>query len=183
MSYRQWVVGIWYRFIWIVSTHKLMIWQSHLRKLTRIGYTMAICCRMDVYWWEDALSKVLYDIQKQSLACSESHIITILPFSYTRVFIPQTTITNFITNTLFGRGLKWMGKAYFSPNSSVCIGKNRFRLKQNAEKKSISGIIPDILLDRTFDYYTGQSAICSGSSLINRYSSHCSVCGIWPLNS
>ena len=120
------------------------------------------------------MSKVLYDIQKQSLACSESHIITILPFSYTRVFIPQTTITNFITNTLFGKGLKWMGKAYFSPNSSVCIGKNRFRLKQNAEKKSISGIIPDILLDRTFDYYTGQSAICSGSSLINRYSSHCS---------
>lgn len=102
-------------------------------------------------------------------------MITILPFSYTHVvFIPQTTITNFITNKLFGRGLKWMGKAYFSPNSSVCIGKNRFRLKQNTEKKSTAGIIPDILLDRTFDYYLGQSTICSGSSLINRYSLHCS---------
>lgn len=78
----------------------------------------------------------------------------------------QTTVTNFITNKMFGRGLKWKGKAYFSSNSSVCIGKNRFCLKQNRESS--------IVFDRTFDYYIGQSALCSTSSLINRYSPHCS---------
>ena len=64
-----------------------------------------------------------------------------------------------------------MGKTYFSSNSSVFIGKNRFGLEQNAEQKSIKGI-SDVLLDRTFDYYIGKSALCSGSSLINRYSPH-----------
>ena len=67
-----------------------------------------------------------------------------------------------------------MGKAYFSSNSAVPIGKNRFRLEQNGEQKTTIGIIPDVLLDRTFDYYSGQSALCSSSSLINRYSPHCS---------
>jgi hypothetical protein len=72
---------------------------------------------------------------------------------------------------MFGRGLKWMGKVYFSSNSSVCVGKNRFCLKQNGEQKTTS----EVVLDRTFDYYIGQSALCSTtSSLINRYSSHCS---------
>mmetsp|Transcript_11860 Transcript_11860/g.18220 ORF Transcript_11860/g.18220 Transcript_11860/m.18220 type:complete len:136 (-) Transcript_11860:68-475(-) len=58
-----------------------------------------------------------------------------------------------------------MGKAYFfSNNSSACIGKNRFRQEQNAEQ-----------LDRTFEYSIGQAGFCSGSSLINRYSPHCSA--------
>jgi len=83
-------------------------------------------------------------------------------------------MTNFITNKLFGRGLQWMGKAYFSSNSAVPIGKNRFRLEQNGEQETTKGILPDVLLDRTFDYYIGQSALCSSSSLINRYSPHCS---------
>lgn len=90
-------------------------------------------------------------------------------------FLLQTTVTNFITNVLFGRGLKWLGKAYFSSISAGCIGKNRFCLKQNAEQKSTKGTVPDVLLDRTFDYSIEESRLCSGSSLINRYSPHCSV--------
>ena len=66
-----------------------------------------------------------------------------------------------------------MGKTYFPSNSSVCIGKNRFRLEHNAEQKSIKGI-SDVLLDRKFDWYIGESSLSEGSSLINRYSPHCS---------
>lgn len=91
-------------------------------------------------------------------------------------FLLQTAVTNFITNKLFGRGSKWLGKAYFSSNnSSAFIGKNRFCRKQNAEQKSTKGIVSDVLLDRTFDYSIGQSGLCSGFSLINRYSPHCSL--------
>ena len=68
-----------------------------------------------------------------------------------------------------------MGKAYFSSSSAGCIGKNRFCRKQNAEQKSTKGTVPDVLLDRTFDYSIEQSRLCSGPSLINRYSPHCSL--------
>lgn len=69
-----------------------------------------------------------------------------------------------------------MGKAYFSSNnSSACIGKNRFCRKQNTEQKSKKGIVPDDLLDRTFDYSIEQAGFTSGSSLVNRYSPHCSL--------
>jgi len=75
---------------------------------------------------------------------------------------------------MFGRGFNWLGKVYFSSNHSECVGKNRFRRKQKGEVERKTTEATEVLLDRTFDYYIGQSALCSSPSLINRYSFHCS---------
>lgn len=87
-----------------------------------------------------------------------------------------TTITNFITNVLFGKGLRWLGKIYFSVKdngSLLCIGKNRFCQKQKGDAGQKASRAMEVVFDRTFDYSIGQSALCSTPSLINRYSVHC----------
>lgn len=102
----------------------------------------------------------------------------------------KTHVTNFITNILFGRGQKWLGKTYF-PHSQIPgiggIGKNRFmgvQRKYHPQTIQSNGIFPsrnsdskthtDDLLDRTFDYYIGPSNINPlKSSLIHDYAPHC----------
>jgi len=97
-------------------------------------------------------------------------------------------VTNFITNILFGRGQRWLGKTYF-PHREISgiggIGKNRFmgdQPKYYTQNIQSNGIFPsrnnkthtDDLLDRTFDYYIGPSNINPlKSSLINDYAPHC----------
>eukprot|EP00804_Cyclotella_cryptica_P001960 CCRYP_007385-RA/>CCRYP_007385-RA protein AED:0.01 eAED:0.01 QI:41/1/1/1/1/1/2/2078/257 len=80
-----------------------------------------------------------------------------------------THVTNFITNTLFGRGQKWLGKVYFEPDGSDAIskGQNRFLCKQGER------------LDCTFDCYVGPSALFRDLSstqqphvIINDYAPH-----------
>lgn len=90
-----------------------------------------------------------------------------------------TPVTNFITNRLFGRGNRWLGKAYLNPISSSNkggIGKNRF-LGNHHQKlpTATSNNTPDEFLDRTFDYSIGASILPSASSksLFQRYASHC----------
>lgn len=86
-------------------------------------------------------------------------------------------MTNFITHRLFGRGEKWLGKAYLKPTTSSFdkggIGKNRFSLSQRAVASNDKG---NESLDRTFDYYIGTSVLPSAStskSLFHCYAPHC----------
>lgn len=87
----------------------------------------------------------------------------------------QTPVSDFITNRLFGRGEKWLGKAYLKPasytNKATGIGKNRFSISTSKE---------DERLDRRFNYYIGKSVVplassSSGKSLFNNYAPHCSI--------
>ena len=71
------------------------------------------------------------------------------PHSFPCFVVRQTHATNFITNTLFGRGQQWLGKVYFEPAGADAIrkGQNRFACKQGER------------LDCTFDYYIGPSGL------------------------
>jgi len=89
-----------------------------------------------------------------------------------------TPVTNFITNRLFGRGNRWLGKAYLSPTSSSNkggIGKNRFSGNHEQKLPTAASNTPDEFLDRTFDYSIGTSILPSptSKSLFNRYAPHC----------
>lgn len=82
------------------------------------------------------------------------------------IFI-QSHITNFITNKLFGRGQRWLGKVYFHSDEmgTVRKGRNRFICKGGET------------LDRTFDSYIDESSLSWKSTtqlrvLINNYAAH-----------
>lgn len=91
-------------------------------------------------------------------------------------------MTNFITNRLFGRGEKWLGKAYAKPATSSFdeggIGRNRFSLSNRAAAvaPAASNDKGNESLDRTYDYYIGTSVLPSAStskSLFHNYAPHC----------
>ncbi|KAL3805740.1 hypothetical protein ACHAW5_003820 [Stephanodiscus triporus] len=91
-----------------------------------------------------------------------------------------TRVTNFITNRLFGRGEKWLGKSYLKPTTSSFdrggVGRNRFSLSRRAAATVASNDKVNESLDRTFDYYIGTSVLPSAStskSLFHCYAPHC----------
>lgn len=88
-----------------------------------------------------------------------------------------TPVTNFITNKLFGRGQRWLGKAYMAPTAATTlngingIGKNRFQSRHKSRNNQQEASSLEEILDRTFDYSIESSAL-SSRSLFNRYASH-----------
>jgi len=112
-------------------------------------------------------------------------------------------VTNFITNRMFGRGRKWLGKAYYltppkttatttttttttatcasnDNNVDTIIGVGRNRFSHDNHHPTTQSVASNELLDRTFDYSIEKSALpsslsTSSKSLFNRYASHCSL--------
>lgn len=85
----------------------------------------------------------------------------------------QTPVTNFITNRLFGRGKKWLGKGYFRPAATGVIGtgKNRFSSHNNRQNSRATSPIDEVF-DRKYDYSVEESKL-GKSSLFQRYAPHC----------